>query len=221
MSSDLGLDLTAEQVAQPRAFKSHLGWNHVPKGGRYLVSLRHPGDVLVSDLRFMEVWFVEPDTISIEQHARESFMRHEPGRGYWAHLLSWWEHRADQDVLLLAYEEMRLDLPETILRVADFIGLPLDQDLLEIVVLQSSVEFMTQHQDRFDDLLMRERSEQVAGLPPGSDSAKVRTGAVGSSKLELSSEIQAELDARWTEEITPRVGLPNYGALLQELRAAR
>lgn len=38
----LGQDLTDDQPAHPRAFKSHCDWHAVPKGCRYLVSFRDP-----------------------------------------------------------------------------------------------------------------------------------------------------------------------------------
>jgi|TARA_Y100000310_G_scaffold342789_1_gene447447 hypothetical protein len=47
-SSDLGIDLSAEQKAHPRAFKSHLPWGMVPKGGKYITSIRDPRDAFVS-----------------------------------------------------------------------------------------------------------------------------------------------------------------------------
>jgi len=217
-STDLGIDLEAEQRGEPRAFKSHLSWDRVPKGGRYIVPLRDPGDALVSAYRFMEGWFVEPGAISIEDHARENFMKPRPGGGYWAHLVSWWEQRDEDHVLLLAYEQMKVDLEGTVRRIAAFLDMPLDDELFEIVMRQSSLEFMTQYKDRFDDFLMRRRSEEVCGLPPGSDSAKVRAGEVGSRKAELPAEIQAELDTRWTEEVTPQLGFASYDELLEEMR---
>ena len=39
---------------------------------------------------------------------------------------------------------------------------------------------MLAHKDRFDDAMMRKMSEERCNLPPGSDSAKVREGRVGS-----------------------------------------
>jgi hypothetical protein len=92
-STDLGLDLDAPQRAEPRAFKSHLPWTAVPKGGRYIVSLRDPRDALVSMYRFLEGWFFEPGAIGIEEFARRRFMNRDEGRDYWTHLVSWWEVR--------------------------------------------------------------------------------------------------------------------------------
>src|SRR5947208_9968598 len=43
-AQDLGLDLAAEQRGEPRAFKSHLAWDLVPKGARYIVAVRDPRD---------------------------------------------------------------------------------------------------------------------------------------------------------------------------------
>jgi hypothetical protein len=217
-STDLGLDLDAPQRAEPRAFKSHLPWMAVPKGGRYLVSLRDPRDALVSMYRFLEGWFFEPGTIGIEEFARRRFMKRDDGQDYWTHLVSWWEQRDNPAVLLLTYERMKADLPGAVRRVADFIGIPVDAALEAIVLDQASLESMTAHKDKYDDLLMRERSEEVVGLPAGSDSAKVRVGAVGSGSKELPAAVVEELDAIWREVVTPRFGASSYAELVSDLR---
>jgi hypothetical protein len=59
-ASDLGLDLDGTQRGEPRAFKSHLAFDQVPAGARYIVSVRDPRDALVSAYRFFEGWFFEP-----------------------------------------------------------------------------------------------------------------------------------------------------------------
>jgi hypothetical protein len=212
---DLGIDLNAEQRGQPRAFKSHLNWYEAPKGGRYIVSFRDPKDALVSSYRFMEGWFFEAGSIPIETWARESFMARRETGGYWRHLASWWEQREAENVLLLCYEKMQADLPGTIRTVARFSGIPLDDELFEVVLRQSSLAFMLAHKDKFDDRLMREHSERIAGLPPGSDSAKVRKGEVGAHRYELTDEIRAALDQIWREEIEAKFGFPSYEALCE------
>jgi hypothetical protein len=110
---------------------------------------------------------------------------------------------------------MKADLPGVVRRVASFLGIALDAELEAIVLEQASLRSMTEHKDKYDDLLMRQRSERVAGIPDGSDSAKVRLGAVGSGAKELPAAIVAELDAIWREAVSPRTGARSYAELVE------
>ncbi len=214
----LGIDLNADQRAEPRGYKSHLTFPALPRGARYVVPVRDPRDAVVSMHTFMEGWFLEPGAVSADLFA-SWWIDRDLGNNYWAHLLSWWEQRDNPDVLLMSYEHMSDDPVLAIRRLARFCGLPLDDALLSLTLERSSLEFMLAHKDRFDDLMMREASERLCGIPPGSDSAKVHKGIVGAYRTILSEEMVASLDARWTTVITPATGLPNYAALDAELRA--
>ncbi len=209
----MGLDLDAEQRANPRAFKSHLDWDSVPKGGRYINVVRDPGDVAVSLFKFEEGWFLEPGAVGVDEFVRSEFLS---SRGYFKHLLSWWPRRNDPDVLFLCYERMLITPRSTIERIAEFIGIELDTELLDLTERHASIEFMLEHKDRFDDAMFRRISEDRAGLPHGSDSAKVREGKAG-AKGSLSAEVQAEIEQAWHEEITAILGFENYAALLTAL----
>jgi hypothetical protein len=213
MAYDLGMDLDRPQVAQPRAFKSHLSWDLVPKGARYIYVIRDPKDVVVSMYHFMAGWWFETASISPAVFAREQFLQPRSANAYWAHIRSWWPHRHDPNVLFLCYEEMKEDLPRTVRRVAAFIGCEVDAALLDLVVRQSSLEFMRVHHRQFDDHLIREARDAVCGLPPGGDSSKVRTGNVGDHTRELSDDISADFDRVWREEIEATLGFPSYAAL--------
>ena len=221
-SPALGIDLSGPQMAQPRAFKSHLDADTVPRGGKYINAIRNPGDALVSMHKFMEGWFLEPGAVSVDEFARQRFIL---SGEYWKHLLSWWYRRNDEDVLYLVYEHMRKDLPGTIRSVAEFIDIPLDDELLVITEEHASLDFMLKHKDRFDDYMLRTLSEERSGLPAGSDSSKVREGQVGSRKKGISEEVQAELDEVWRREITETIGFVSYEALIgglatEEMRSA-
>lgn len=211
-SFDLGIDLDASQRAEPRAFKSHLGYDRIPKPGRYVVSLRDPKDQVVSSFRFIEGWIFEVGSISIDDYARANFLE-DSGRRYFRHFESWWNVRDRPEVLLLFFEDMKEDLPGTVARVAELCEIPADADLLDRVVEYAGFDFMKRHGDRFDDLMMRERSERVAGIPPGSDSSKVRRGQVGSHRDELDPKLAAAIDDLWREELSGPTGHDSYAAL--------
>jgi hypothetical protein len=189
----------------------------VPKGARYIYTLRDPKDVLVSVYHFHEGWRFEPGTIPIVSFAREFFMSPESGRRYWRHVASWWEQRHRPEVLMLCYEAMKADLQEAVRKIARFIRCGLDEDLLKVVVRQSSIEFMKAHGSQFDDHLVRRARNAARGLPPGGDSSKVRNGRVGDHLVELPKDVRQELDAIWREEIQKRFGIPSYRVMREQL----
>ena len=93
----------------------------------------------------------------------------------------------------------------------------LDESLLEIVVKQSSFDFMLAHKDKFDDLLMRDFFVKAGMHPPGSDATKVRSGRVGDHQKELPADISQEMDDIWRKKIEVTLGLASYQALHEAL----
>jgi hypothetical protein len=213
MSPLLGLDLNAEQRANPRGFKSHLSYTQVPKGARYVISVRDPRDSFVSMYRFMEGWFFEPGAISMEEFfAGWSRGGGAEGEGYWSHILSWWAVRDRPDVLIFAYENVVRDRAAHVRRLAEFAGIPLDDDLLALTVERTSRDYMLANKHRFDDFMMRGLSEAAGGLPPGSDSAKVRAGS-SYRRAELTPALAEEMDRIWAKTITPVLGFRDFAEL--------
>jgi hypothetical protein len=210
---DMGIDPERAQPGAPRAYKSHLPWELVPKGARYIYVVRDPGDIAVSFHHFLSGWFFEPGSISLPELTRAWLLGSEGPRRYWPHVVSWWQHREDENVLFLCYENMKRDLSRTVARIADFIGIPLDDELRDIVVRQSSIGFMRANGQHFDDHLIKETRNAACGLPPGGDSSKVRSGNVGDHEHELPPDLIAALDRVLADEIEKRIGFPSYAAL--------
>lgn len=211
---DLGQDVTAPQVAAPRAFKSHLAWDAIPKGGRYIVVFRDPADAMVSLYRFFEGWYFEPGSIPLAEFA--AWYLHRP-ESYWDHAGSWWRQRGRGDVLLLSYETMKRDLPGTVDRVAAFIGGGYDRPTRDLATRQAGFDFMKARQAQFDDHFAREQRDAVCGLPPGGESTKVRSGDTGQGAALATPEIAASFAARWHDTMTAEFGLRSYGDLVEAL----
>ena len=214
MAHDSGIDIYAPQVAHPRAFKTHSTMDEVPKGGKYIVVLRDPKDALLSHYYFFEGFFFEKGSIDIETFAREHYM---PGRDIYKHITALWDQRNDENVLPLCYENMKADLPQTVERVAEFIGIPLDDELREIVLRQSDIKFMQTHEDQFEDHIIRKTRSAAMKLPMDGQLSKVRDGQVGGAKSSVPEHIKKELNDIWRNEITPKTGLRSYEELRREL----
>jgi hypothetical protein len=214
MAHDMGIDIHAPQVASPRAFKTHTPLNELPQGGKYIVILRNPHDALLSHYHFFENMFFEKGSIDITTFAREHYI---PGHDIWKHILGFWDQRQNENVMVFCFETMKADLVGTIERVSKFTGISLDEELRQIVLKQSDIKFMQEHQEQFEDNIIREKRFGALKLPPDGRLHKVRTGNVGDSNMAVPDEIKKELDAIWQAEITPKTGFNSYEDLRKEL----
>ena len=216
---DVGWDLDASQVAEPRAYKSHRSWHEIPKGARYIVTFRHYHDAFLSFYRFFEGFYFEPGAISIEDLAKWRWPQEElEEQGYWYHLISWWEQLDNPDVLLLCFEHMRADLPGAVKLIAQFIGIELDDELLEIVLRQSSRDFMLAHRDQFNERHSFLVGGERAGLPPPIDAYKITSGSSKKANHQLPQSLKAEFDRNWENLVTPRFGFKTYEDLCNALQ---
>ena len=74
---DLGIDVDAPQVAAPRLFKTH-AWRphlHTSKDAKYIVITRNPEDSAVSFYNFLNGWFFEKDSISMDTFLQRLFLK--------------------------------------------------------------------------------------------------------------------------------------------------
>ena len=216
MAYDLGQDLSADHAGSPRAFKTHYDWPHVPKGCRYIYIIRDPKDVAVSFYHFMDGWFLEPGSVTLETFVREKLIGKRAAGCYWRHILSWWPRRTQSDCLFLSYEDMKEDLPGTVQRVAAFIGIGAEAPAVEIATQQAGFDFMMRHGSRFDDHIIAEKRNAACGLPEDARSSKLRSGQTGSHKQVMNQATHELLDRVWQETIGAALGYATY----QELREA-
>lgn len=209
-SGRLGIDINAEQRADPRGFKSHLGYEQLPRGAKYINVIRDPLDAAYSGYKFMEGWYLEAGAVTPEDY----ILARGEDASYHKHFVSWWPHRADEDVLYLVYEHMKENAEGTIERIAAFADIELDDELRAITLEHSSLSFMQKHKDRFDDAMLRADSEQVV-LPPGSDSAKVRAGQI--AEFAWSKDVVDLYDRLWQTHVEPVTGFASYADLIDSL----
>jgi len=215
----LGIDVNAPQLAEPRAFKTHLPWYKVPKGGRYIYVVRDPADALVSYYHYMNGVMFERDTIELEAFCTEIFSRPKHFGTYFSHLQSWWEQRHRADVLSLCFEEMKEDHAGAVRRIARFLGIDAGEELLSRTTQQSTFEFMLAHRDKFEDASVTKAFSRMRGLSPAS-TAKIRAGRVGDG-ANLSASLRATLDDAWARELEGPLGLRSYAELRATMRGER
>lgn len=214
-AASLGLDINAEQVADPRGFKSHLSYEALPPGARYVVTLRDPREAFLSMYNFFSGWFFEPGTISVEDFLPVWLIGGPRRITYFDHLLSWWERRDEVDTLLMNYRGVIANKRVAIRRMAEFCSIEVDEAAIDLVEQRTSRAFMAENKAPFADPMMRRMSEEKAGLPAGSDSSKVR--AEGDKGASLPQSVANEIDRLWRDQIMPVTGHADFTALASEL----
>ncbi|CAE7656157.1 Sult1c2a, partial [Symbiodinium microadriaticum] len=130
--------------------------------------------------------------------------------------------RDDPQVLWVFYEDLLADPARHIEVIAEFIGVPLDDELRAIVLEQASFQFMKDHQELFDDHLIFDKCKVNMGLSPDTKvrASKVNKGEKG-DRSGLTQEILETLNDRWNAVITAETGLASYQDLRNELSVLR
>ncbi len=184
-------DFKIEELPRPRTFKTHFPYHLLPCGPphttpcKYIFVARNPKDVAVSLFFHYKQRYV-PD-IDWDTFWKEFIEGDAVFGDYFNHLLGWWPHRKDENVLFLKYEDMKRDLKQSVGRIASFIGADLSSDIISKIADKSTFEKM-----KDDDTT--NYSWNSLWLQNGKPTF-MRKGIVGDWKNFLSPEQSAEMDA--------------------------
>jgi aryl sulfotransferase len=158
-----------EQQEHRRILKTHLPLDGLPWRPRtkYVVVSRDPRDVFMSlwnhyrsytDAAYAEVndtpGRIGPAQPRCPEDVRE-FWRWWIGRGwfdwesegypFWSnlrHVATWWDFRQLPNILFVHYNQLQAEIEPQILRLADFLGIPLDDGAVERVAAETTLDAM-------------------------------------------------------------------------------
>ena len=181
-----------DELPSPRAFKSHFSYELMPCGqpcnipGKYIYVARNPKDVAVSFYHHDRGFDYNPD-IEWSQHF-ELFMQGNVHYGdYFDHVLGWWAHKDDDNVLFLKYEDMKKDLPAAVARMAKFMGQDISQELVDEIAHRTTFSNMKKDSSSNCEWMDQVRKPNEAGF--------LRKGEVGDWKNYFTPEQEARLNA--------------------------
>jgi len=104
------------------------------------------------------------------------------------HVLGWWNHKDDSNVLFLKYEDLQKDLLSQVRMIANFLSKPLSDDLISRIAEQCTFSGM---------------KKNVASFSEGKDGKTqiLRKGVVGDWK----SYFTPELNERFEKEVLDKL----------------
>ena len=190
--------IDTDQMPSPRAFKTHLPYSMTPGGlphttsAKYIYIARNPKDVIVSifyhlsRLQIFHFCGTLNDIIRLFLEGKLNF-------GSWFdHVLEWWMHRNDSNILFLKYEDVKQDLRGTTKTVAKFMEHSLKPEIIDEIVKQSTFESM-----RVNPTVNFFSEYQY----PNATTSFVRKGIVGDWKNHFTPEQNAEFDRVYAEKM--------------------
>ena len=218
---DLGQDINADHPWQPRVFKTHLSWKLCPQGGKYIIVVRHPYDVSVSQWRFHQGLMFPDGAIRCNTYVQQVWVKngmrgvqHVSG-GYVQsgtalhHFMSWWPHRHDDNVLFMFYEDLRQNLEGSVRMVADFLGVT-DTQSIEAAVRMSTFDYMFENRKQFDGGFIRSARISSMGLPLLSGKGVGHVVSGGGNRDLLNEKTRSLIDELWRVVCQPVTNAGNY-----------
>ena len=220
ISKKTGRKLAAlEQPAKPRIFAIHHRHEFVPKGGRIIYCFRDQKDAVLSHYHFLNTLVSLRGRVSLSIFS-QYFMLEKVELNL-RDLLVWWEHRHNSDLLLLFFDDIKEDHEGCVRRIAKFMGVQCDDDVIARVVHTTTHAEMARHHSKFGvRRFATVIAEKLGESPPpeGESISRVRKdgGKSGEGKQKLPVEVQQRIDQMWQEIVTAKLGFKD----LKEMREA-
>jgi sulfotransferase len=174
-------------MPQRRLFTSHLLYPLMPRINNTTAKIayvaRNPKDVAIS------TYFHNQSKLGYEGTWEEHFqlfLNGDVGFGpYFDHLLPWWQaSQKDRNILVLTYEDMKHDHAGSVAKLASFLDLEVDSQLIDTVVTLSSFQSMTANETTNFDWI-----PQRADVPK-----HFRKGDIGDWRNHFSAEQSQQMD---------------------------
>ncbi|NXU74083.1 ST3A1 sulfotransferase, partial [Oreotrochilus melanogaster] len=151
----------------PRVFATHLPYYLVPrdlrnKRARIIYVTRNPKDVMISYYHFSKYMNTLEEIPDLNVFMDRFLAGKVLGSSWLDHVVGWYNHAEDFNILFLTYEEMKKDLRSAVLKICKFVGKKLSEEDVDNVVRQATFENMRKdpranYENLPDDIVTKEK----------------------------------------------------------------
>lgn len=126
---------------------------------------------------------------------------------------SWWEHRNDDGVMFLFYEDLKHDLETMIRKISEFVEIPLIEDEIRRVCHLCSFEYMAEHKEKFQGDAIINVLSQCTGIEnwtPKIGMIRTDGGKIGQGLNNLETGVKDAVDKQWKSTMESKYGFKSY-----------
>ena len=229
LAHGMKIDLYSEQKAFPRCFKSHHGYERCPQDAKYIWCLREPCSAAYSFYCMVRGWFFQPGDLSLEEFVQDVWLKFgkpasatDPNReGYFHHLVSWWPHRNNDNVMLVFFEDFKESYELTVREIAAFMNITAEE-YTQAALERGTFEYMKKNSDQFDQNVIKKHLNNKCDLDEnaGIGHSNVRSGSTTEGPKMLSAETRRMIQEKWEEVVTPVTGFSSYAEMRSAWKSA-
>ncbi|XP_036937161.1 sulfotransferase 2B1-like [Acanthopagrus latus] len=191
--------LNLEQRPSPRVFATHFHYNMMPASffeakPKVIYVMRNPKDVFTSSFHYygMASYLVNPGS---QSEFLRKFLDGKVMFGSWFdHVKSWLNAEDKERIMYISYEEMKMDLKDSVSRIAQFLEKSLDAEVIERIADRCLFKNMKQNKMSNYSTVPREFLDQTK-------SEFLRKGIVGDWKNQLTVAEAEYFDAVYKDQM--------------------
>ncbi|XP_018019016.1 luciferin sulfotransferase-like [Hyalella azteca] len=208
-------DILTKTLPDPRNIKTHVHWALLPPSvhaskAKIVYVCRDPRDLCVS--YYYHHIKLEGYTGDFDTFVKIFLADALPWGPFWSNVLSYWQRRHQPNVFFFTFEQLKKDLPGTLLRLAEFLGIKRggSEGALGASELAALTEHLSFSSMSTNPATNNEVLAAAAINPNTAGQVKfMRQGKVGDHASHLSAQ-QLQQFKKWTEEALKDSDFPYY-----------
>ncbi|KAM9461976.1 sulfotransferase 1C1-like [Clarias gariepinus] len=144
-----GLDII-KTMQPPRLIKTHLPIHLVPEGFwenkcKVIYVARNAKDNLISYYHFDQMNLLQPEPGSLEEYLQKFMKGKLPWGSWYDHVKGYWKEREKRNILYIFFEDMKENPRQEIVRIMQYLGLLLSDDIIDKIVELTSFNVMKEN----------------------------------------------------------------------------